>query len=62
MKSILLSTLLILSLGLPAYAYPPSTTLNAPPSYVETRLTAPDADTGDEFGRAVAVHGDDRWL
>jgi uncharacterized Zn-binding protein involved in type VI secretion len=30
--------------------------LNAPSS-IETKLTAPDAESGDEFGRAVAVQG-----
>ena len=61
MKSTLLSTLLILFLGLPASAYPQFTTLNAPssnaPSPVETKLTAPDAELDDQFGRAVAVQG-----
>ena len=56
MKSTLLSTLLMLCLGLPASAYPQLTTLNAPSS-IETKLTAPDAEYGDEFGRAVAVQG-----
>jgi hypothetical protein len=56
MKSTLLSTLLMLYLGLPASAYPQLTTLNAPSS-IETKLTAPDAGYGDEFGRAVAVQG-----
>jgi FG-GAP repeat len=54
MKSTLLSSLLMLCLGLQAYAYPRFTTVNAPSS-IETTLTAPDADPGDEFGRAVAV-------
>ena len=56
MKSTLLSTLLMLCLGLTAYAYPQLTTLNAPSS-IETKLTAPDAELGDEFGRAIAVQG-----
>lgn len=56
MKSTLLSALLILCLGLPAYAYPLLTSSNAP-STIETKLTAPDAEAADEFGRAVAVQG-----
>ena len=51
MKSILLSTLLILCVGFsinPSYAQT---------SAVETKLTAPDAGHGDEFSRAVAVQG-----
>ncbi len=47
MKSTLLSTLLILCLGVSTSAS----------SSVETKLTAPDASHGAEFGRAVAVQG-----
>ncbi len=50
MKSALLSTLLILSVSLSSNALSPT-------SAVETKLTAPDAERGDEFGRAVAVQG-----
>ncbi len=48
----LLCTLLILCVGLSVNA---STLSTATP--VETKLTAPDAVRGDEFGRAVAVQG-----
>ena len=52
MKSTLLPTLLILCVSFSTNA----TTLT-PTSFVETKLTAPDAELGDEFGRAVAVQG-----
>jgi hypothetical protein len=58
MKSQLLSILLMLSVGLSVNAsYPQPSTATAAAS-VETKLTAPDGQRGDEFGRAVAIQGD----
>ena len=54
MKSTLISTFLIFAIGLSATAsYAQATT--SPP--VETKLIAPDAAQGAEFGRAVAIQG-----
>jgi FG-GAP repeat len=55
MKSTLLSTLLILCVSLSINASYSQTL--SPTSSVETKVTAPDAELGDEFGRAVAVQG-----
>lgn len=57
MKSTLVSILLLLSLGFSASASSPLTSTLTAPTSVETKLTAPDAELGDEFGRAVAVQG-----
>ena len=57
MKSTLLFILLMLCVGLTANAsYPQTSTLSTAAS-VETKLTAPDAQRGDQFGLAVAVQG-----
>ena len=50
MKSAFWSILLILSVSLSSNALSPT-------AAVETKLTAPDAERGDEFGSAVAVQG-----
>jgi FG-GAP repeat protein len=58
MKSQLLSILLMLSIGLSVHAsYPRPSALTAAAA-VETKLTAPDGQRGDEFGSAVAIQGD----
>ena len=56
MKTTLLPTLLMLSMGLSNAPYALTSTLSAA-SFVETKLTAPDAGVDDQFGRAVAVQG-----
>ena len=57
MKSQLLSILLMLSVGLSVNAsYPQPSTLTAAAT-VETKLSSPNPQTGDEFGRAVAIQG-----
>lgn len=58
MKPQLLSILLMLSLGLSVNAsYPQPATLTAAAS-VETKLSAPNGQEGDQFGVAVAIQGD----
>jgi hypothetical protein len=58
MKSQLLSILLMLSVGISVHAsYLPPSALTATAS-VETKLTSPNAQQGDEFGRAVAILGE----
>jgi len=52
MKSTLLSILLIVCVGVSVNA-----SILSAATFVETKLTAPDAERGDEFGRAVAVQG-----
>ena len=55
MKSTLLVTLIVLSLG---FSFPASSAaLVSANSPVETKFTATDGERGDEFGRAVAVQG-----
>jgi len=56
MKHTLLSTILILCVGSANASHPQTSTLSAASS-TETKLTAPDAVRGAEFGRAVAVQG-----
>ena len=56
MKSQLLSILLMLSVGLSVNASYPSTVAAA--ASVETKLTSPNGQQGDQFGVAVAIQGD----
>jgi hypothetical protein len=56
MKSTALSILLMLCVGLSVIAFSQTSTLSAA-VFVETKLTAPDAQRGDQFGQAVAIQG-----
>ncbi|HET6978971.1 MAG TPA: FG-GAP repeat protein [Pyrinomonadaceae bacterium] len=56
MKSTLLFILLMACVAFPANALPQTSTSSVA-NFVETKLTSPDPQRGDQFGQAVAIQG-----